>query len=249
MPDLPVLVAHRGHAALFPENTLPALDSAVAAGARWVEVDVQLTADEVPVLLHDDDLERTSGTKASVFSLTAADLAGFGAGEPHRFGGRFASVRAPTLAEFARWLAGRPGVRAFVEIKHQSIERFGREVVADACLAALDPAPGRWVPISYDDGILEVLGGRGAPRPGWVVRDFDAGVAARARELGAGWLFRNHERMPPGRLPEGPWHWVPYEVGNADLARSLVARGATWLETMAVAELARALGGTGPAGP
>ncbi|MEJ2513750.1 MAG: glycerophosphodiester phosphodiesterase family protein [Gammaproteobacteria bacterium] len=241
-PAAPVLVAHRGHAAVCPENTLPALDSAVAAGARWLEVDVQLTADGVPVLLHDDDLARTSGQAASVFSMTAADLADVPVGEPARFGDRFSQVRAPTLPEFARWLAGQEGVRGFVEIKTESLERFGRQAVADAVLEAGAPARGRWVPLSYDADVLDILRRRGAPAPAWVVREFDDEAAATAADLGVRWLFRNHERMSPGPLPAGPWTWVPYEVASVALARDLMARGATWLETMAVARLAGALG-------
>ena len=244
----PVLIAHRGHAAVCPENTLPALDSAADAGARWVEIDVQLTADGVPVLLHDDDLERTSGHKVSVFSLTAAALAGFCVGEPARFGERFAGLRAPTLSEFDAWLRARPGVQAFVELKTESIQRFGRGAMVDACLEALGPPGERWVPLSYDEGILAVFADRGAERLAWVIREFDQETVARAQALPARWLFRNHERMDPGPLPEGPWSWVPYEVDNPELARDLAARGARWLETMHFGALARALGIGGKSG-
>jgi len=242
MSELPILVAHRGHAAVCPENTLPALDSAVDAGARWVEIDVQLTADAVPVLLHDDDLERTSGRKVSIFSLTAAALAAVCVGEPARLGERFAGVRVPTLSEFGAWLRANPGVRAFVELKTESIQRFGRAAVVDACLQALGAPGDRWVPLSYDEAILAVCADRGAEHLAWVVREFDPETAARAEALPARWLFRNHERMAPGPLPEGRWSWVPYEVDSPALARDLVARGARWLETMHVGALARALG-------
>jgi glycerophosphoryl diester phosphodiesterase len=248
MTEPPVLVAHRGHAAVCPENTLPALDSAVEAGARWVEIDVQLTGDGVPVLLHDDDLERTSGRKVSVFSLTAAALAAVCVGEPARFGERFAGVRVPTLSEFDAWLRARPGVRAFVELKTESIQRFGRGAVVDACLQALGPPDDRWVPLSYDEAILAVFADRGAERLAWVVREFDGETGARAAALPARWLFRNHERMAAGPLPEGPWSWVPYEVDSPALARDLVARGARWLETMHVGALTRALGVDGKSG-
>ncbi|MGF1546037.1 MAG: glycerophosphodiester phosphodiesterase family protein, partial [Thiotrichales bacterium] len=52
------LVAHRGYALRYPENTLPAIEAALAAGARYVEIDVQLSADQVPVLFHDRSLMR-----------------------------------------------------------------------------------------------------------------------------------------------------------------------------------------------
>lgn len=247
MAEIPTLVAHRGHASRWPENTLEGLEAAVAAGARWVEVDVQLCADGVPVLLHDADLERVSGRAGSVFELTAAALAGIPVGEPTRFGAHFPQLRAPTLAEFATWLARRDAVSALVELKPESIERFGRIAVLDACMQAMAPARGRWAPISFDYEVLALAGDAGAEALGWIVRGFDAAVEARARALPARWLICRHDRLPPGPLPPGPWEWVIYEVADVALANSLLARGARWLETRAIAELRSALDGSGAA--
>jgi glycerophosphoryl diester phosphodiesterase len=241
MAEIPTLVAHRGYAARWPENSLEGLEAAVAAGARWVEVDVQLCADGVPVLLHDADLERVSGDAGSVFELTAAELAARTVGEPARFGPRFAQVRTPTLARFASWLTGQADVKALVELKPESIERFGRIAVLDACIRAMAPARGRWAPISFDYEVLALAGDAGAEALGWIVRGFDAGVEARARALPARWLICRHDRLPPGPLPAGPWEWVIYEVADAALAQSLLARGPCWLETHAIAELRGAL--------
>jgi len=249
MAEIPTWVAHRGYAAHWPENTLPALEAAVAAGARWVEIDVQVCADGVPVLLHDPDLERVAGHAASVFGLTSAALASVPVGEPARFGTRFADVRAPTLAEFATWLAGHADVTALVEMKVESIERFGRSAVVDACLAAMAPARGRWAPISCDEEALALAGDTGMRTLGWVVRHFDETVAARARNLPARWLICNHHRLPPGPLPRGPWEWMLYEIADAALARELVGRGARWLETMAIGELRGAFGEPAPPHP
>lgn len=236
-----ILVAHRGHAAEWPENTLPALESAVDAGAPWVEVDVQVTADGVPVLLHDADLARVAGRPDSIFELDAATLNSIAAGEPARLGDRFPAARIPTLAAFAAWLRERPAVRAFVELKHESLARWGRAPVLAACREALAPAAGQWAFISYDYEVLALARGFGEPEVGWVVRGFDAAIAAQARELPARWLFCNHERLPSGPLPAGPWDWVLYEVADAAMARALVARGAGWLETMDMETLRGAL--------
>jgi glycerophosphoryl diester phosphodiesterase len=242
---MPTFVAHRGYAAHWPENTLPALDAAVEAGARWVEVDVQLCADGVPVLMHDAELDRVAGRPWSVLGLSAAALAAIPVGEPARFGDRFAEVRAPTLAEFAAWLAGHPELRAFVEFKLESIERFGRNAVVDACLQAMAPVQDRWVPISNDWESLALAADLRAGPLGWVVRGFDAAVAARARELPARWLFCNHTRLPPGALPAGPWEWVVYEVADPVLGLELIERGARWLETKAIGELRAGLAEAG----
>lgn len=227
-----VLVAHRGLATAWPENTLPALEAAAAAGTRWVEVDVQLSADGVPVLLHDAALLRTAGVERSVFELEAGELAAIAVGEPQRFGARFRDVRVPTLVAFASWLATHPGVNAFVELKPESLERFGRPAVVQACLDAMRPAPGQWAPISCDYEALALAAAAGAAPLGWIVRDFDETVAKLARALPARWLFRNHERLAPGPLPPGPWEWVLYEVDDPVVARDLIARGARWLESM-----------------
>jgi glycerophosphoryl diester phosphodiesterase len=237
----PVLVAHRGHAVERPENTLPALQDAVDAGARWVEVDVQLCAGGVPVLLHDADLQRVAGRAEAIFDLDAATLDDIPVGEPERFGAPFPDARIPRLAEFAAWLSGHPGVHAFVELKVESLERFGRKQVLAACLEVLAPAAGQWRLISYDHDVLALAHAHGIRELGWVVRGFDPGIAAQVREIEAAWLFCNHERLPPGPLPAGPWTWVLYEIEDAGTARALMARGAHWLETMRYRALATAL--------
>ncbi|MFM2287572.1 MAG: hypothetical protein RL684_715, partial [Pseudomonadota bacterium] len=61
------LVAHRGNAAECPENTLPAFQSALQLGVRFLELDVQLSRDGVPIVIHDHLLARTTGLPGSVF--------------------------------------------------------------------------------------------------------------------------------------------------------------------------------------
>ena len=58
MIDLPPVIGHRGAAASAPENTLAGIPRAHAVGCRWVEFDVKLSFDNVPVLMHDDRLDR-----------------------------------------------------------------------------------------------------------------------------------------------------------------------------------------------
>ena len=55
-----MVIGHRGAAAVAPENTMPSFQAAWATGVGWVEADVQPTADDVLVLIHDDDLDRTT---------------------------------------------------------------------------------------------------------------------------------------------------------------------------------------------
>lgn len=71
---------HRGAAGLAPENTLAGLRVAARLGLAWVEVDVALTRDGVPVLLHDDTLDRTTSLSGPLAALTASELARADAG-------------------------------------------------------------------------------------------------------------------------------------------------------------------------
>src|SRR5262245_49141024 len=70
----PAVVAHRGSSATHPENTLDAFRAAVLAGADYVELDARLTADGVPVVLHDADVSRTTDGSGLVHELTLSQV-------------------------------------------------------------------------------------------------------------------------------------------------------------------------------
>ena len=74
MLQLPKVIGHRGAAAYAPENTLDSFREAKRRGATWVETDVKLTADGVPILMHDASLKRTTGVDRLVARTKAADL-------------------------------------------------------------------------------------------------------------------------------------------------------------------------------
>ena len=76
MLQLPKVVGHRGAAAYAPENTLESFREARRRGAAWVEIDVKLTADSVPILMHDASLKRTMGVDRLVAETRAAELPG-----------------------------------------------------------------------------------------------------------------------------------------------------------------------------
>ena len=79
----PRIIAHRCGGALAPENTLAGLYIAMRMGCRGVEFDVALTADGVPILMHDETLERTTNGAGWVSNKTAADIAQLDAGSKH----------------------------------------------------------------------------------------------------------------------------------------------------------------------
>lgn len=96
----PRWIAHRGAGRLAPENTLAAFRRGLAHGYRMFECDVRLSADELPFLLHDDDLERTTNGCGPAAALPWAQLAQLDAGSWHG-----AESRGETLATLAEVLA------------------------------------------------------------------------------------------------------------------------------------------------
>ncbi len=103
--DRRLVVAHRGASANAPENTLPSFQLAVEQGADAIELDVRVTRDGVPVVLHDASLARTTGTAALVADISAERVSRADAGarfspdDGRTFPWRGRGVRIPTLAE------------------------------------------------------------------------------------------------------------------------------------------------------
>ena len=112
--DAAFIASHRGGAATAPENTLPAIAAALAGGFDYVEVDVALTLDRHPVLMHDATVDRTTDGHGRIARLTLAEVRQLDAGS--WFDARYAGTRVPTLDEFLDALAPSGG-RAIVELK------------------------------------------------------------------------------------------------------------------------------------
>lgn len=131
-----LVFAHRGGAALGPENTLAAFDRGAAAGADGLELDVHLSADGVPVVHHDSTLERTTNASGPVAARTSAELARVDAGYWFSSGGDFpfrnSGVGVPTLREVLRRY---PDMPLIVEMKVDS-RAMGEAVAAEVRRAA-----------------------------------------------------------------------------------------------------------------
>jgi glycerophosphoryl diester phosphodiesterase len=239
---LPELVAHRGYALRYPENTLVALEAAIRAGARYVECDVQLSKDGFPVLMHDRSLERMCGVKSPVHEMTLAELRVLSCGERAKFGNHFASEGIASLAGFVQLLRRHPDVKAFVEIKRVSIEQFGREKILERVLPALDAAIHQCVLISFS---LEFLSAARAAHPiplGAVFDVWQEREQPAVRELDPEYVFCDVEGLPEtGTLANGRARIAIYEVAKPELARELGARGVHLVETFEIAEMRKAL--------
>lgn len=93
------VTAHRGFSHVAPENTMPAFQAAIDSGADYIELDVQLTADEQLVVFHDDRIDRTTNGKGMLKNYTYEQLQQFSAGSWFGKDGEFDDVKIPLLTE------------------------------------------------------------------------------------------------------------------------------------------------------
>jgi glycerophosphoryl diester phosphodiesterase len=115
----PLVIAHRGDCAHRPENTVASFENALAIGAEFLELDVQLSRDGEAVVIHDGTLDRTTDGHGPVGALDLRELRALSAGYAQRFGDAYASERISTLAEILELARGR--ARVMVEIKKESV--------------------------------------------------------------------------------------------------------------------------------
>jgi len=143
----PLIIGHRGAAGDAPENTLAAFELASRQGADGIELDVHLSADGVPVVIHDARLRRTTSGTGRVAELNLKALRRLDAGSwfnrryPAKSKPRYAHRKIPTLREGLQWVRRR-GCLAFIEIKrgraaYPDIEAKVLEEVYHAGVASL----------------------------------------------------------------------------------------------------------------
>jgi len=244
-----ILIGHRGEPSSYPENSLAGFEAVLKAGAAYIETDVQLTVDGVPVLFHDPDVVRLTGHDNVVMETDYATLTRLPAGYPARFGTRFADVRISRLGELVSLLQRWPRARALVEVKRHSIKTFGVARVMDAILAELSEVFAQCIIISFQQEPLVHARDAGGLAIGWVLPEWSEASHAAAERLQPEYLVCSQKRLPPEPEPlwSGPWEWVVYTVNSVEEALALRKRGIVLLETDTIRELLRdaRLGGAG----
>ena len=121
-PRVPLIIGHRGAAAVAPENTLVSFERALADGADGVEFDVRLAQDGVPVVIHDATLRRTALMRGRVSSFSSTELAQLDAGtwfnlrRPRLARPEYARATIPTLAAVFELMKTRDAL-LYVEMK------------------------------------------------------------------------------------------------------------------------------------
>lgn len=226
--DLPRVIAHRGAPRLAPENTLDGLAVAKAHGAQWTEFDVTLSADGIPMVIHDDTLERTTNGHGAVSDYTAAELSQLSAGA--WFGAAFTHCRLPTLAQYLQ-AAAELGLGINVELKP-----IANAQCAALCQAVLDTLASTWpttlpTPLlsSFSADNLRMLRRLNCPYPLAFNTSRWSGVAQHAAlELGCFSLHANAKYLTITQVEANSaagLKTLAYTVNDADTATKLFAWG------------------------
>jgi glycerophosphoryl diester phosphodiesterase len=231
------LVARRGNSAEYPENTLPALRSAIALGARFIEIDVHLSTDGTPMVCRDQELVRGGSAIA-----TAAELQQLEAGEIERFGEQFRGTHMPTLATALGLVARRPEITLFVVVGRHSLGRFGHEQTVARVLHTLKPFRSRCILVSPDLTAVHSARAIGACPTAWVLPAYDDHTRLKYEALQPDYLFCDRSFLA-GTAPlwRGPWRWAIHEIDSLEEALSLAQRGADFVVTRQVRSLSEAM--------
>lgn len=121
-------IAHRGASGYAPENTLAAFDKAVEMQADYIEIDVQLSKDDLPVVIHDDTLDRTTNGTGNVSAYTLEELRSLDAGS--WFDKKYAGEKIPSLNEVLEMYGEK--INILIELKSPELYPGVEEKVAEA---------------------------------------------------------------------------------------------------------------------
>jgi glycerophosphoryl diester phosphodiesterase len=125
MPRKIMVIAHRGEHLKHPENTLPAFQAAIDAGADYFELDVRTTSDGKFVIMHDSTLDRTTNGTGEVYKHTFDEIRTLDAGA--KFSPAFAGTKVPTLDEAFDLAHGK--INVYVDTKHADPQQLVDTIV------------------------------------------------------------------------------------------------------------------------
>jgi glycerophosphoryl diester phosphodiesterase len=185
-----LIYAHRGVSAVDPENTLRAFRHALSIGVDGIELDVHGTADDIPVVIHDRDIGRTTNGAGYVDQIPMAQLETFDAGQ---------GERVPTLAEVLALVSDTAHLD--IEIKGRDVERAVLEVLAQfptvrwaissfawdtlRSLRRLDPVAELWPLAERADGeLIAIADELASPAVSLYTAAYTAENAATLRDAG-----------------------------------------------------------------
>ena len=236
------IVAHRGYRKAYPENTLLAHRKAIAAGARYIETDIMLSADRQPVLYHDPTLKRVSNRSGRVDTHTARELLTFPAYEPKRFGERFIDETITPLSELVTLLQQQPQASAYIDIKKEATLFAGVADTYTAVTRCLESVASQCPLISHDYDLIVHARTQGWQQCGVILNRWQDLSSKTLETIKPDVVFCNYWRIPrAAKLQNLDFKLVVYEIAKPRLAIKYLHRGADKIETFNIDGMIQAL--------
>lgn len=218
---------HRGYAAKYPENTMISFEAAMDLQVDAIEFDIWLSAEKVPVIIHDGNCKRTCGVDEHVNNMTVAQIKTLSAHYAGKFGDQYANmnVQIPTLEELLILRnAKRPDLWLGVEIKEYTEECVDKTVallkeygVFDMCFFyAFDAHIIQYLYTKYD--------ARTMGYPDFQMRNYQPDSYAYYKELGLDLKYVRSEIFPIYKEKKLPIHM--YCADDEESVKMCVEMGA-----------------------
>jgi glycerophosphoryl diester phosphodiesterase len=228
MENMGVVYGHRGAPAEYPENTLAGFRRALELGVEGIELDVHLSKDGVPVVIHDETVDRTTNGTGAVADLTVEELRKLDAGD-----GEYV----PTLAEVLDLVGDT--LRVDIEVKANA--------AGEAVLQEVKGRDTRWLISSFDWDVLRYVRSVDKEAEIWVLAvgasdDALAVVDEVAASALAIWQRALDEDVAKMLIEKSIPFW-PWTVNDPEHARQLMEWGAFGICTDDPAGIQKALEG------
>lgn len=234
------LVAHRGQPQSFPENSLEGFTHCLEAGAKYLETDVHISADGIPVLSHDANLLKLTGKQIIVADHHFETLREIPAGYPERFGDKFSHCRIASLPQFSDLIGTWPDVLCFIELKGSSLNYYGDKAI-DLTMEAIEPIARQCIFISFEYDALAYAREHYDLPIGWVLPEWNDENQQKAAELSPEYLLVDDDICPRDstNIWPGSWTWVAYTINSAEQVEHYLGIGIELLETNRYSELVK----------
>ncbi len=220
IPDLPKIIGHRGSSIDMPENTEISFRRASELGAKWIECDLQLTADHKVVIIHDNTIDRTSTGSGKVANMSLEEL------KNYRYGNGESIL---TLEELIVIL-GECNLGANLELKANPATR---EIFVERVLSIIDDS---WPlncphPLLSSDSVpcLKALRDAGSNYPVGLISHFwPFDCIEQLQNLGCVSLHLNYKEATPYRVQavkQAGFSLLCYTVNKCEVAEKLLKDG------------------------
>lgn len=222
-----VVIGHRGNPAEAPENTIASIASAFAVGCDLVEVDVHLSRDGIPVIIHDETLDRTTNGHGLVAEKTLAEMKALDAGTWKDK--QFAGERIPTLTEALRAAQGKG--RLLLDVKVDGMGAIIAQTFKALDLPVSTAVIATWGPEQRVD-MVEHINGAMIVQAEEIPETWEPDYFAKLRALGVrifdipNWTRTFIEDAHAYNMPV----WV-YTINDVQTMRQVISEGVDGFET------------------